>query len=315
VEGIEPKPLASKENLMLTRHSILRSILTATLLGGFAGAAPAQDMDWKAVGKALGKEGSVQTGGIYKIALPRADLKATLDGVGLKPGFALGGWLAFEPMGEQAVVMGDLVLLESEVSPVMQRLLNAGIEVTALHNHLLRSSPSTLYMHVLGQGDPVKLAGLHDALAVTKTPFGASAPLQTTPAIDVVVGKLDAIMEAHANANAGVLQYSFPRAEAVTEDGMPVPPPMGSATAINFQLSGSDKAAITGDFVLIGTEVVAVERTLRENGIEVTALHSHMIDEEPRLYFMHFWANDDAEKLAHGLRAALNQINLRRSLL
>lgn len=298
---------------MSTRSSILRFFSAATMLF-FAGTATAQEIDWKAVGKALGKEGSVQTGGIYRVGLPRSDLKVTLDGLALKPSFALGGWLAFEPMGTHATVMGDLVLLDSETGPVMERLLKSGIEVTALHNHLLRSSPPTLYMHVLGQGDPVELAGeLHDALAASKTPFGASAPLQTMLAIDAVVAKLDGIMEAQAKANAGVLQYSFPRAEAITENGMPVPPAMGSATAINFQLSGSDKAAITGDFVLIGAEVMPVEKTLREHGIEVTALHSHMIDEEPRLYFMHFWANGNVEKLAHGLRAALNQVNLKRS--
>jgi hypothetical protein len=298
---------------MLKRHFFIALVTGATMVG-LAVPASTQDIDWKAVGNALGKEGTVQAGGIYRIGLPRSDLKVTLDGVSLKPGFALGGWLAFEPAGAQAMVMGDLVLLENEVGPVTEKLLQSDIEVTAIHNHLLRSEPSTIYMHVLGHGDAVKLAEvLRDALAATKTPFTGSAVLQTTPAIDVLRAKLDEIMGAHSNANAGVLQYSFPRAEKVTESGMSVPPAMGSATAINFQLSGSDKAAITGDFVLIGSEVGPVERTLREHGIEVTALHSHMIDEEPRLYFMHFWANDDAEKLAHGLRAAVDQANLKRS--
>ena len=268
------------------------------------------DPDWKEVGQALGKPGSELPGGIYRIGLPRFDLKVTLDGVDLKPTFALGGWVAFEQMGVRAMVMGDLVLTENEVGPVMQKLEQSGIEITALHNHLLRSNPSTLYMHVVGQGDAVKLAQeLHDGLALSKTPFAASAPLEATPAIEETMADLDKIMGAHASANGGVVQYSFPRAETITDNGMPVPPAMGSAIAINFQLSGANKAAITGDFVLLAQEVNPVLRVLRDSGIEVTALHSHMLNEEPRLYFMHFWANDDAKKLARGLRAALDQLN------
>jgi hypothetical protein len=302
-----------KESVMPKRHSII-AVLMLAVLAAVAGAAEGVAApDWTAVGKALGKEGKVQSGGIYRIGLPRSDLKVTLDGVDLKAGFALGGWLAFEPMGEKAMVMGDLVLTEDEIGPVMRKLEQGGMEITAVHNHLLRSRPATLYMHVEGQGDAVKLAqALHDGLALSKTPFAASAALETTPAIDAVAAGLDKIMGAHASANGGVLQYSFPRAETITDNGTPVPPAMGSAIGINFQLSGTDKAAVTGDFVLLGREVAPVLRALSDNGIEVTALHSNMLDEEPRLYFMHFWANDDAQKLAHGLRAALDLINLKK---
>jgi biotin operon repressor len=269
------------------------------------------DPDWKEVGQALGKPGSELPGGIYRIGLPRFDLKVTLDGVNLKPAFALGGWVAFEQMGDRAMVMGDLVLTENEVGPVMQKFEQSGIEIAALHNHLLRSNPSTLYMHVVGQGDAVKLAQeLHDGLALSKTPFAASAPLEATPAIEETMADLDKIMGAHASANGGVVQYSFPRAETITDNGMPVPPAMGSAIAINFQLSGANKAAITGDFVLTADEVNPVLQTLRKNGIEITALHSHMLNEQPRLFFMHFWANDNAKKLASGLRTALDKVNL-----
>jgi hypothetical protein len=296
---------------MLHRNSIA-AIIMVTAVAGLAGAARGQDTDWTAVGKALGKEGTVQAGGIYRISLPRSDLKITLDGVNLKPGFALGGWLSFAPTGKDAMVMGDLVLLETEVNPVMQKLVQSGIEITALHNHLLRSSPSTMYMHVMGHGEAVTLASeLHDALSISKTPLAAPAAGSSSE-IDLDVSAVDKIIGAQGKVNGGILQYGLPRAEEITDQGMPVPPALGTAMAINFQPMGGGKAAITGDLVLFGSEVSPALRALRNNGIEVTALHSHMVDEEPRLYFMHFWANDDAQKLARGLRAALDQVNLKK---
>jgi hypothetical protein len=294
--------------------SFLVSAPAIAILAGLTSTATAADIDWAAVGKALGKEGMEQAGGIYRIGLPRSDLKVMLDGVTLKPGFALGGWLAFEPMQEQVIVMGDLVLLESEINPVMQKLEQSGIEITAIHNHLLRSTPVTMYMHVMGHGDPVKLAkDLRDGLSLSKTPLGeAPSTTASVPDINLDVSAIDKIIGAQGKVNSGVLQYSVPRAEQIVGQGMPVPPALGTAIAINFQPTGSGKAAITGDFVLIGTEVSPVLKTLGDNGIEVTALHSHMVDEQPRLYFMHFWANDDAQKLAQGLKAALGLVNSKR---
>jgi Domain of Unknown Function (DUF1259) len=295
---------------MLKRTLIVATFATALMTIP----ALAADPDWTAVGQALGKTGTVMPGGVYRVALPRTDLHVTLDGVDLKAGFALGGWVAFEPMGDQAMVMGDLVLAENEISPVMQKMEQQGIEITALHNHLLRASPPTFYMHVLGQGDPVKLAqALHDGLALSHTPFAAPAAAPASAAPDLDVAAIDKIMSAQGKANNGVVGYSFPRAEKIEDNGMPVPPAMGSAIAINFQPTGGGKAAITGDFVLLGQEVNPVLRVLRESGIEVTALHSHMIDEQPRLFFMHFWANDDAAKLAKGLRAAIDKVNVAHS--
>jgi hypothetical protein len=289
-------------------------MVAAAMAAGLAATAQAADPDWAAVGKALGKEGTVQPDGVYRIGLPRSDLKVTLDGVSLKPAFALGGWLAFEPAGAGALVMGDLVLLESEVNPVMQRLEQSGIEITAVHNHLLRSKPATMYMHVTGQGDPVKLAKeLHDGISLSKTPLEAPKATGSTSKVDLDAAAIDKIIGAEGKANGAVLQYSLPRAEEIVEHGTPIPPALGTAIAINFQSTGTGKAAITGDFVLIGSEVSPVLKALRENGIEVTALHSHMIDEEPRLYFMHFWANDDAQKLARGLKAALDLVNSKKT--
>ena len=277
----------------------------------------AADDDWQArVGEALGKTGSAMAGGIYRVGLPRTDLKVTLDGVELKAGFALGSWLAFEKMGDNGMVMGDLVLTMDEVSPVMKKLIEGGIEVTALHNHLLRNQPFTMYMHVLGHGDPVKLAAaLHTALAESKTPLtGApSAPAAAPPAIDLDTAAIDQALGAKGANNGGVYQFGILRAEPIRDAGMDVPPAMGSANEINFQPTGGGKAAITGDFVLIAKEVNPVAKALREHGIEVTALHNHMLDDAPRLFFMHFWANDDAKKLAEGLKAALAQINIAKS--
>lgn len=295
-----------------------RSIRLAAALALAALATPcfAADPDWSAVGKALGKEGTMQPGGVYRVALPRSDLKVTLDGVALKPGFALGGWLAFAPVGNEAMVMGDLVMTEDEINPVMAKLEASGIAITALHNHLLRAEPATMYMHVMGHGDPVTLAReLHAALALTKTPFetasGGSQPQAQPMPLDTA--SIDKILGAQGKVNGGILQYGIRRTETIQDDGMPVPPSLGSAIGINFQPTGGGKAAITGDFVLTATEVNPVAKALRENGIEVTALHNHMLDDQPRLFFMHFWANDDAQKLAKGLRAALDRVNIARS--
>jgi hypothetical protein len=217
-------------------------------------------------------------------------------------------------MAEQGMVMGDLVLTMDEVNPVMKKLAEGGIEVTALHNHLLRNQPFTMYMHVLGRSDPVKMAAaLHAALAESKTPMTAPAAAGTPPPIDFDTAAVDQVLGFKGKNNGGIYQFSIRRAETVKDGGMEVPEAMGSAIAINFQPTGGGRAAITGDFVLIGSEVNPVLKALRANGIEVTAIHNHMLDDLPHLYFMHFWANDDAKKLAEGLKAALAKINLAKS--
>ncbi len=266
--------------------------------------------EWKAVEAAMGRQGSMQPGDICKFAMPRKDLRVTVEGTAIKPGLALGSWVAFKKMGGEAMVMGDLVLTEDEVEPVMLKLQQGGIEQTALHNHLLHESPRVLYMHVSGRGDAAKLAtAIHDAIALTKTPApSAGAPAKPTD-YGFDTKQVDAILGHKGTDNGGIYQISVPRAEKITVSGMDIPPSMGTATAINFQPAGGGKAAITGDFVLLGKEVNPVIRALRQNGIEVTAIHSHMLTEEPRIFFMHFWANADALKLAKGLRAALDQTN------
>jgi hypothetical protein len=284
-------------------------MLAIGVLATAANAAMAQEIDWKKVDEALGRSGAV-AGDVHRYGFPRTDLTVTVDGVTIKPSFALGGWTAFKPAHGGAMVMGDLVLLETEIAPVMTKMIENGIEITAVHNHLLRGSPATFYMHISGHGDPVKLAtAIHTGLAASKTPLTPPAPPAQPPAIDLDTAQLDQIIGAKGQNNGGVYGFGVPRRDAVTENGMQIAPagPMGLATGINFQPTGGGKAAITGDFVLTGAEVNPVIKTLREHGIEVTAVHSHMLDEQPRLIFMHFWANDDAIKLAKGLRAALDK--------
>jgi Domain of Unknown Function (DUF1259) len=274
-----------------------------------SGTARAEDIAWSRVDEAMGRSAAV-TQDVHRYGFPRTDLNVTLDGVTIKPSLALGGWVAFKPMGSEAMVMGDLVLLETEIEPVMAKLIEGGLDITAIHNHLLRASPATFYMHVGGHGAPAKMAAvIHDALAVSKTPMTPPAAPATPPAVDLDSAQIEQIIGAKGQANGGVLQFNVARRDAVTMDGMTMSPvgPMGVAEAINFQPTGNGKAAITGDFVLTDTEVNPVLKTLRASGIDVTALHSHMLMENPRLFFMHFWANDDAIKLAKGLRAALDK--------
>jgi len=268
-----------------------------------------QNTSWKGIDDAIGRQGQDQPDGTHRYGMPRSDLKVTANGVELKAGFALGSWATFRNMGNHMEVMGDLVLTESEVGPVMQKLVDSGLEVTALHNLLLGESPQIMYMHIHGMAEGPRLAAaLHDALALTKTPAPAPAP-SGNPDLGVDSKQLDSILGYAGRNNGGIYQYSVPRSEKITENGMAVPNSMGVATGINFQPTGGGNAAITGDFVLTSKEVNPVIKALRQNGIAVTALHSHMLEEQPRLFFMHFWANDDAMKLGKGLRAALDQTN------
>lgn len=289
------------------KHRLTLLALCAALLTSLP--ARAADIDWKTVDAALGKTAAV-SGEVHRYGLPRSDLHVTLDGVAIKPALALGGWVAFAPMHGEAMLMGDLVLLETEITPVMTKLLESGLDITAIHNHILRAAPATFYMHVAGHGDPEKMAAsIRSALSTaSKTPFDAPATTAgPAPAIDLDTAKIDEAMGAKGTANGGVYQFGIPRREPATESAMQVNAALGGANAINFQPTGNGKAAITGDFLVTGNEVNPLIRALRAGDIEVTAIHSHMLDENPRMFFIHFWADDDALKLAHGVRAALDK--------
>lgn len=269
---------------------------------------PVQQLNTKAIDQIIGRSGELK-GDVYKIGLPRTDLKVTADGEIIKAGLALGSWMAFKRTGDHAMVMGDLVLLESEITPVLSKLEDSGIEISAIHNHILNEQPRIMYMHYMGHGDEQKLAGaIKEALALSGTPIGP--PPAAGPAASTFDwSKVQETLGTKGNERGGVLQVGVPRKEKITTaDGTEVPAFMGTATAINFQPT-SKGVAITGDFVMIASEVNPVIRELRKAGIQITALHSHMLDESPRLFFMHFWANDQAVKLASGLRAALEKTN------
>lgn len=277
----------------------------------------ASSAGWKSVDDAMGRTGQEQPGGVRKYGMPRKDLNVSVNGIQIKPGFALGSWAAFNNPGKNAMVMGDLVLTQDEVAPVMQKLESGGIDITALHNHLLHETPRVMYMHIHGKGDAVAMAkALHDALAETKTPGpdsaagNGSSPNQQD--IGINIAQIEQALGHNGNVNGGILQVGVPRAERITDGGMPVPPSMGVATGINFQPTGGGKAAVTGDFVLIAKEVNPVIKALLAHGIAITALHSHMLTEQPRLFFMHFWADGDAVRLAQGLGDALKHVNTKK---
>jgi hypothetical protein len=294
-----------KERMMI-RYVFVVLLFSLT----FAANAHAQGISWPTVDQIFSREPAVVSDDVRRYSFPRTDLNVNLDGVTIKPALALGGWVAFKQVQNQVMVMGDLVLLESEINPVMEKMMTNGIIITAVHNHLLRANPATYYMHIGGHGDAINMATtIRLALGESSTPL-EPRNAGSASAIDLDTAQLDQIMGVKGRANGGVYQFGVPRRDAITMDGMPVAPtgPMGVATGIGFQPTGAGKAAITGDFVLTADEVNPVITALHASDIEVTALHSHMLDEQPRLFFMHFWANDDAIKLAKGLRAALDKM-------
>jgi len=287
-------------------------VLASLAVLGAPAAVSAAQPDWKAVEQALGKSGQLQAGDVFRIGMPRTDLSVTVKGVPVKAGFALGSYAAFRQVGDRAMVMGDLVLLDAEIPAVMSGLFANGLEVTAVHNHLNDMSPHVMYMHYEGHGDAVQLAkGLRQALAASATPFAsAAAAAAAGPALDPKPIE-QALGRQGRDVGGGVFQVTVPRVEAITAMGQPLLPAMGVVTVMNFQATADGKAAITGDFVLLDQEVNPVARALRQHGIEVTAIHNHGLADTPRLFYMHFWANDDPAKLAQGLKAALDQTNRR----
>lgn len=272
----------------------------------------AQQNDWENVEKAFGKKGTVQDG-VLKITCPRSDLNVKVGDFSVAPGLALTSWIGFikagsgtMDMGNQTMMMGDLVLLDKEVAPVISKIVSEGLSVTAIHNHILGETPSIKYMHFSGKGEATKLAeAIKTVISVTGTPLTVAPSQSQTAQPDW--SKVEAVLGTGKH-NGNLLQYGFPRLEKLTESGMDMPPAIGMATGVNFQMNGN-KAAITGDFVLLADEVNPVIKALTENGIAVTALHNHMLYDNPRLFMMHFWAIDDPEKLAKGIKAALDKTN------
>ena len=288
----------------MTRLILTLFIASTTLL---TAQQPPAGLDTAAIAQALGRQGQVQ-GSVYRVGFPRTDLSVSVHGIAIKPGLALGSWAAFMRAGSQAVIHGDLVLTEAEINPVISKLQDGGLQITALHNHLIEETPHVMYLHYWGQGAEAALARtLRSALETTKTPLAAPAAAPATaaaPGFDV--DTIQKTLGKTGTVTGGVLGLSWPRPEKITMMGIDLPPQMGMATSINFQAAGNGKVAATGDFVMIDTEVNPVAKALRSHGIAIAALHNHMLHGTPTLYFMHFWAEDSAANVAAGLKAAVD---------
>ena len=285
---------------------IFASVCVAGLL--FSVASAQSTLDTAAIDSALARKGEWQKDGIvYRIGMARSDLHMSVGGVKIDPGLALGSWIAFRTAGPDVVAHGDLVLMEEEIDPVISKLFEGGFEITALHNHVLRETPSVMYLHFWGRGKEAALAkALRAALDVTKTPPPSPPPSQS-PGFDV--DRVQAVLGRNGTVRGVVLGVSVPRRETIRMHGVELPPSMGMATALNFQSAGDGKVVATGDYVLTADEVNPVARALRQHGVGITSLHSHMTHGEPVLHFMHFWAHDTAERVAAALKAGLDAMN------
>lgn len=269
----------------------------------------AQGVSTAPIDQALGRSGQ-KTGDVYRVSFPRTDLHVSLQGVAIKPGLALGSWAAFLGTDDEAMVMGDLVLLEEELNPVMAKLRAAHFEITAVHNHLMGETPKVLYLHYMGHGSATQLAtSLRAALSVSKTPLEKPAAAAEEPAPPTWVKTVEDAVGRKGTFKGGVLSYGVPRSDTITMAGMTIPPAAGVGEAINFQAADSGNVATTGDFVLTADEVNPVLSELQGRNILVTALHSHMLTEQPRLFFMHFWSVGSPESVGAGIKSALDKVH------
>lgn len=273
-----------------------------------------QEPDWSAIERALGRRGQLGDGGLYRVGMPRSDLSVTVRGIPIRPALSLGSWVGFKSSGDgKVVVMGDLVLTEAELNPVLARLQEGGVGQTAIHKHLPDHTPALWWTHVHAYGVGVELAAtLRDALALTATPAAATpAPTAPETPFGIDTAAVRETLGRGGRLSGGVYQVGAGRVETIRAMGIDVPPAMGVGTVINFQPAGNGRVVVNGDFAMIASEVDSVIRALRINGIEVVAVHNHLVNEEPRLYFVHFFAHDNAIALARGLRAALDRTNVR----
>jgi hypothetical protein len=271
------------------------------------------DTDWKPVADALGRTGKLgDNNTAYRVALVRNDLQVTTDGVAIKPGLSLGGYAAFVRYdNNETLLMGDLVITEAELSKVTDALQAHGLAKTALHKHLLQQTPPVWWTHVHGMGDAVQLAqGLKAALDATAIGPANPPPTQQPP-VDIDVAGVQQALGRKGTQDGGLLKYSIPPKDTIVEDGHVLPAAsLNLTTVINFQPVGGGRAAINGDFILIASEVQKVIQALRAGNIQIVELHNHGLTEQPRLFYMHYWAVDDAVILAKALRPALDATNL-----
>jgi Domain of Unknown Function (DUF1259) len=290
--------------------SHVAALVLALLAPAMAYATPAP---YDKVDAVFGKKSQALPGNVYKYTWPRSDLHVTVNGTTIAPGLALGSWGAFTPIKDQTWVMGDLVLLQPEVGPVVERLQESNFEITGIHNHLINETPRVMYVHYMGRGDPEQLAtSLRSALEQTRTPLKAIAARPSAKSPPGWVSEIESALGRKGKFNGQVYGVSVPRVEADRTDNETIPSGMGLETALNFQ-QVSGKIVSTGDFVLIGSEVNPVIKTLQQHRIAVTALHNHMLADSPHLFFLHYWALGDSSDVAAGLKAALADMNVKPS--
>jgi Domain of Unknown Function (DUF1259) len=260
--------------------------------------------DFADVETILGVKGQMQEG-VTVFRFPRSDIQVEIDGEPVPTALGFGGWTAWKAMGNEAMVMGDLVLLEKEVNGVISALGEANINISALHNHFLNENPRIMFVHVDGMGDPQKLArGLKNALARTGTPFPSPTGAQPSPPPAIDTKRIEQIIGEKGQVGGGVFKITIGR-PGVTMRGTEVTSSMGLNTWAAF-IGTSTRAHVAGDVAMTAREVNPVIRALRRGGINVVAVHNHMLDEEPRIFFLHYWGTGTAEELAHTLRAAFD---------
>ena len=264
---------------------------------------------WAGVDKNLGRSGQ-ESDGVYKVGFPRSDLDVHIGSTKLEAGAALGSWAAFYGNGNDVVTDGDLVVTSDELGPVVSALQAHQLEVSGIHNHLAGETPAVYYVHFFGRGTAAQLSSAVDAaLKTTKTPRGPSPPAAAAN-ISYDRATIEKALGKQGQTKGKVLSFSFPRAHKITMHQQELPPAMGMATSINFQPSGKGVSA-TGDFVVDEPQVQAVVHALREHSILVTALHNHLLDDSPRMVFIHFWAEGSANDVAQGLKAAVDASNMK----
>jgi hypothetical protein len=269
----------------------------------------AQALDTAKIDEMLGRSGQ-KIGDVYKVGFPRTDLHVSVYGLAINPGLALGSWAAFTGTDADGMVMGDLVLLEDELNPVMEKLRSTGFEISAVHNHLIGETPHVMYLHYMGHGAASQLAAsLRSALAVSKTPLEKPAAATEEPTQPAWVKTVEERVGRKGTFKGGILSFGVLRADTITVSGTTIAPAGGVAESINFQAADSANVATTGDFVLNADEVNPVISELQAHHILVTALHSHMLAEQPRLFFMHFWSVGSPESVASGIAAALKLVS------
>jgi hypothetical protein len=288
------------------------SLVAAAVAFAVPGSAQEVPAEYQQVLTALGKQGDFKDN-VLKVNIPRNDVKVAVAGVATPTPFGFGGWVAMtRGDGGHQVLMGDLVLLQDEVNPVMSALLDNGLEVTALHNHFFWDEPRMFYMHVHGHGAAAELARkLKPALDLIGKQGGSgsgAAPAASAPANALNTAKLVEIVGAPGEQNGAVYKFTLGRSDLkVTEMGAPINARMGLNTWA--ALTGSnEKAAIAGDVAMLESEITPVLKALRKNGLAVVAMHHHMTNDRPMIIFLHYWGTGPADKLAMGFKAALNEL-------